>query len=223
MHRKSIATAIERSAGKADISSAQPTSEGASPKSQSSVNFRRGVTPEETSISLSKISKHAHGPSERASFSEKPVDQTQNPTNPDKSTITDNKIPFREDTYEQRIADGILRDVYGDTKLSDDFEPKYVHEPSSDPESDLDSVLEPLTKPRTGDRSSDDLDTSEQTITKLNRGPLLPPVIHMLLVRVCGIVTRVFEPNPLPGRRRIRWRCVSCSRHVLFMQNCLFT
>ena len=91
VHRSSIATAnFERSAGKADISSAQPTSEGASPKTQSSVNIRRGVTPEETSISLSKTSKHAHGPSERASFSEKPVDQTQNPTKPDKSAITDN-------------------------------------------------------------------------------------------------------------------------------------
>ena len=78
------------------------------------------------------------------------------------------KIPIREHTYEQWIAKSILRDDSGDTKLSDDVEPKYVHESSSDPESDLDSVLGPLAEPRTGDRSSDDLDTNEQTRTKFN-------------------------------------------------------
>ena len=163
VHHSSIASAnFERSAGKADISSAQPTSEGASAKSQSSFNIRRNVTPEETSISLSKISKHAHGPSERASFSEEPIDQTQNPTKPNKSAITADENPIREDTYEQWIAADFLRDDSGDTRLSDDVEPKCVHEPSSDPESDLDGVLGPLTEPRAGDRSSADPDTSEE-------------------------------------------------------------
>ena len=217
-HRSSIAIA-----GKADISSAQPTSQGTSPKSGSPIDIGHDVRPEKMSASLTKISKHVHGPSERKSPLEEPANETQSQRKPDKSAITEDKISISEDTYEQWIADGILRDDSGDTKLSDDVEPKYVHESSSDPESDLDSVLGPLTEPRTGDRSSDDLDTSEQTRTKFDRRPLLPPVIYMLLVRVCDFVTRVFEPNPLPGRRRVRWRCVSYSRHVLLMQNCLFT
>ncbi len=183
----------------------QPTSEGASPKSGSPINIRHDVTPEETSTSLSKISKHAHGPWERKFPLEEPVDETQ------------------DHTYEQWIVDGILRDDSGDTRLSDDVEPKRVHGPSSDPESDLDASLGPSIKPRTDDGSSNDPDTSEQTRTKIYKGPLLPPVIYMLLVRVCGIVTRLFEPNPLPGRTRIRWRCVSYSRYVLLTRKCLFT
>ena len=108
------------------------------------------------------------------------------------------------------------------TELSDDVEPKRVHGPSSDPESDLDARPGPIIKPRTGDCSSDDPETSEQTRTKINKGPFLPPVIYMLLVRVCGIVTRLFEPSPLPGRTRIRWRCVSYSRLLILMQKCVF-
>ena len=204
-HRSSIATAnFSRSAGKADISSAQPTSEGASPKSGSRMYFRDEATPEDTSTSLSSISKHAHGPWERNFPLEEPVDETQ------------------DHTYEQWIVDGILRDDSGDTELSDDVEPKRVHGPSSDPESDLDARPGPLIKPRTGDCSSDDPETSEQTRTKINKGPFWPPVIYMLLVRVCGIVTRFVEPSPLPGRTRIRWRCVSYSRLLILMHTCVF-
>ena len=198
-------------------------SEGASPKSEYPINIRHDVTPEETSISLSRISKHAHGPLEREFSLEEPVDSAQDHEEPDKSAITADDISIREDTYEQWLADDILRDISRDTGVSDDVETKPVHGPSSDPESDLDSLLGPVIEPRTGDRSSDDPDTSEQTKAKLNRGPLLPPVIFMLLVRVCGIVTRLFEPNPLPGRTRIRWKCVSYSRYVLFMQIYVFT
>ena len=221
---RSKATAgLGRSAAKVDISSALPTSEGASPKSGSPINIRHDVTPEETSISLSKVSKHAHGPSKRELPLEEPVDEAQNHKEPDKSAIPADEISIPEDTYEQWIADDILRDISGDTGVSDDVGPERVRGFSSDPESDLDSLLGPLLEPSTGDRSSDDSDTSEQTRTKLNRGHLLPAIIYMLLVRVCGIVTRLFEPNPLPGRTRIRWRCVSYSRYVLLMQKCLFT
>ena len=128
--------------------------------SGSPINIRHDVTREETSTSLSKRSEHAHGPWERKFPLEEPDDELQ------------------DRIYEQWIVDGILRDDSGDTRLSDDVEPKQVHGPSSDPESDLDSLLGPLTEPRTGDRSSDDLDTSEQIRTKINKGPLLPPVIY---------------------------------------------
>ena len=102
-HRSSIATAnFSRSAGKADISSAQPKSEGASPKSGSPINIRDDVTPEDTSTSLSKISKHAHGPGERSFPLEKPVEEIQ------------------DHTYEQWIVDGILRDDSGERKYCSD-------------------------------------------------------------------------------------------------------
>ena len=117
----------------------------------------------------------------------------------------------------------VVRDISGDTRVSDDVEPKRGHGSSLDPESDLDSLLEPLIEPRIGDPGSDAPDTSEQTRATPNRGSLLPPVIYMLFVRVCGMVTRLFERNPLPRRTRIRWRCVSYSRYVLLTEKHLFT
>ncbi len=145
------------------------------------------------------------------------------PKKPDKSTITGDEISIREDTYDPWLADDLLRDDSGDTIPSDDDEQERLHGPSLDPESDLGSLLRPLIEPRTGDRSSDDPDTSEESRTKIHKGLLLPSVIYMLLVRVCSIVTRHFEPNPLVGRTRIRWRCVSCSQYFLLIQKCLFT
>ena len=213
---------LGRSAGKADIDRALPTSEGASQKSGSPVHIRHDVTPEESSISLSKIAKHAHGQSERELSLKVPVDETQNHKESDKSAIAGDEISIPEVTYEQWIAADILRDDYGDTRATDDVEQGYIDGPPSDPESDFDSFLRSLTEPRNGEHSSGNPARSEQTKTKVNRGSLLPPVIYMLLVRVCGLVTRLFEPNPLPGRTRIRWRCVSCSRYVLLMQKWLF-
>ena len=217
-HRSKASAGFGNPAGKVDISSARHTSEGVSPKSGSPINSRPDVTHEETSTSLSEISKYAHRRAERELPIEEPVDETQNHRKSEKSAITGDEISIPEDTYEQWIAADILRDDYGDTRLSDDVEQEYVDGPPSDPESDFDSFLRSLTEPRTDDHSSDDSDRSERTKTKPNRGPLLPPVIYMLLLRVCGLVTRLFEPNPLPGRTRIRWRCVSCSRYVLLMQ-----
>ena len=206
-----------RSTNKAAISKARPTSEGASQESGSPIRIRHHVTSEESSISLPKTSKHAHGPLERELSLEKPVDETQNYKKPDKSAITGNEIPIREYTYEQWIADRILRDVSGDTRPSDDVEQGSVHE------SDLDSLFESLIQPKTSDRSSDDAETSDETRTKTNNGPSLPSVLYMLLLRVCGIVTRLLEPNPLPGRTRIRWRCVSHSRYITLIKRHLFT
>ena len=207
--RRSKATAdFRKPAGRIDINS---------------IDIGHDVTPEETSISLSKISDHVHGPSERESALEKPIDEARNRKEPDKDVVAADETSILEDTYEQWIADDILRDTSGDERVSDDVEPKSVHETSSDPESDLDSLLEPLIEPRTGDRRSDAPDTGDQTRAKLDRGCLLPPIIYMLFIRVCGIVTRIFEPNPLPGRTRIRWRCVSFSRYVLLLRKRLFT
>ena len=223
--RHSKATAgFGRSAGKIDISSAQTTSEGASPKSGSLIDIGHDVTPEETSISLSKISKHAHVPSERELALEKPIDEPRKRKEPDTGAVTADETSILEDIYEQWTADDVWRDTSGDTRLGGEVEPKPVNKPSADSESDLDSLLGPLIEPRTGDSSSDDQDTSEQIIrTKLNRGTLLPPVIYLVLVRAYGIITRLFEPNPLPGRTRIRWGCVSYSRWVQLMQRFFFT
>ena len=217
-HRSKATDDLGRSAGKVNTSSARSTSEGASPKSGSSIDIGHDVTPEETFISLAKTSKHAHGPSFRELPLVEPVDEARNHKESDKSAITADEIPIREDTYEQWIADNLLRDIPEDTRVTDDVGSKRVSGPSSDPKSDLNSLLGPLTEPRSGDRNSDDPNTSEQTRPKFNRGPLLPSVIYMPFVRVCGIVTRLFEPSPLPGRRRIRWRCVSYCRYVLLMQ-----
>ena len=65
-----------RSANKADISKAQPTSEGASQKSGIPVHTRRDVTPKESSVSLSKIAKHAGGAFESELPLGDPVDET---------------------------------------------------------------------------------------------------------------------------------------------------
>ena len=100
-----VTASVGRSAGKVDISSAYSTSEGASPKSGSPINIRHDVTPERTSISISKISKHANGPSERELPLEEPIDETQYQKESEKRTITADEIPFREDTYEPWIAD----------------------------------------------------------------------------------------------------------------------
>lgn len=221
-HRSKTSAGFGSPASKVDISSARQTSEGTSPKSGSPINSRPDVTHEETSTPLSKISKYADRRAERELPIEEPVDETQNHRKSDKSAITGDEISIPEDTYEQWLTADILRDDYEDTQLSDDVEQEYINGPPSDSESDFDSFLRSLIEPRTGDHSSDDPDRSEQTKTKLNIGPLLPPVIYMLLLRVCGMVTRLFEPNPLPGRTRIRWRCVSCSRYVLLTQKCFF-
>ena len=100
-HPGKAAADLGRSAGKVDISSAQSTSEGASPKSGSLIDSRHNVTPEERFISLSKISKHAHGPPERELPFEEPVDQAQHhKKSKKKSGITTDEISIREDTYE---------------------------------------------------------------------------------------------------------------------------
>ena len=119
-----------------------------------------------------------------------------------------------EKLYKQCTADDVLSDISENTEVSG---------PSWDPESDLDSLGGPLREPETGDRSSDNPDTSERPRAKPKRGLLVPRVICMLLVRICGIVTRLFQPNPLPGKTRIRWRCVSYSRYVLLIQKYLLT
>ena len=199
---------LGRSAGKVDVSSARPTSEGVSRKSGSPTDSRHDVTPEETSISLLKRSKHAHRPSEPEfplglSFD----DEAQNNRELDKSAITADEISVSENIYD------VLRDISEDIEVSG---------PSSDAESDLDSLRGTLLEPETGYRSSDNPEASERSRAKLKRGLLVPPVIYMLLVRVCGIVTRLFEPNPLPGKTRIRWRCVSYSRYVLLIHKCFF-
>ena len=216
------AASVGRSAGKVDISSAQSTSDGASPKSGSPINIRYDVTPGETPISLSKISKHAHGPSEPGLPSNEPGDEAQYHRGSEKSAITADEFSIREDTYEQWIADDLLRHTPEDTRVSDDVEPQRGHGSSSNPESDLDSLGGPLAGPRTSDRSADDPVTSKQLRRKTNNIPLLPPVIDMLLVQACGIVTRLFEASPLPGRTRIRWRCVRYPSYVLLMQKRLF-
>ena len=212
------ATPLGRSAGEVDISSARLASEGVSPKSASPTDSRHDETPEETSLSLSEGSKHAHRPSEPELPLELPVDGAQDNREQDKSAITADEISIREDNHEQWIADDVSKDIFkdisGDAKVNGDV-------PSADPESERDSLCGPLGEPSNGDRSSDDPNKSEQTRTKLSRGPLLPPVLFMLLVKVCGIVTRLFEPNPLPGRTRIRWRCVSYSRYASLMQKYL--
>ena len=107
-----------------------------------------------------------------------------------------------------------MRGDSGDIRLSGNVGQEYVHGHSSDSESNLSSLIGPLIEPRMDDRSSDDSVASEKSRRKIHRGFLLPPVIYMLLVRVCGIVIRLFEPNPLPGTTRIRWRCVSHSQYV---------
>lgn len=199
---------LGRSAGEADISSAPPTLEGVSPNSGSPTNSRHNVTPEETSLSLLGKSMHTHRPLEPESPLKAPVDEAQNNREPDKSAITADEISIPAKLYEQWTADDILRDISGDTEVSG---------PSWDPESDLDSLRGPLPEPETGDCRSDNPDTSERTRALLKRGLLVPLLIYMLLVRVCGIVTRLFEQNPLPGRTRVRWRCVSYSSYVLLI------
>ena len=207
-----------RSAGKADIGRAQPTSEGASQKSGSPIDIRHDSTHEESSISLWKVAEHAQGPSEHEVTSGKPVEETKNHREPDKGAITGDAISISDDIYEQWIADDILSEDSGDTVLNDDVEQKHVQGPSSDfgsdldslcSENDLDSLGGPLIEVETNDCSSDDSDTSEGSRAMISRGFLLPPLIYMLLVRVCGIIARLFEPNPLSGRKRIRWTCVS--------------
>ena len=207
-----------RSAGKADIGRAPPTSEGASQKSGFPIGIRHDSMPEESSTSLWEAAEHVQGPSEHEVQSGKPVDETKNHREPDKVAITGDVISIIDDIYEQWNADDILREDSEDTEVSDDVEQKHVQGPSSVSgsdldslcsESDLDSLGEPLIEAETSDCSSDDSDTSEESRTTIRRGFLLPPLIYMQLVRVCGTVVRLFEPNPLPGRNRIRWKCVS--------------
>ena len=111
------------------------------------------------------------------------------------------------------MVDDALRDISEDTEASG---------PTWDAESDLDSLRGPLLEPEPGERSSDNRDTSERTRARLKRGLLVPPIVYMLLVRVYGIVIRLFEPNPLPGKTRVRWRCVSYSRYALLIRKELF-
>ena len=182
--RRGKATAsVGRSSGKVDISSVQSTSDGASPKSGSPINICHDVTPEETPISVSKISKRAHGPSKRGLPLEEPVDEAPYHQGPETSAITADEFSIREDTYEQWIADDVLRHSSEDTRVSDDGEPQRGHGSSSDPESGLDILRGPLIRPRTSDRSSDDPVTSMQIRRKITMRSLLPPVIDMLLVR----------------------------------------
>ena len=221
-HHDEASAGFGSSAGKVDIRSARHTSEGASPKSGSPIGSLPDAAREETSTSLPKISKYAPQRAERDLLIEGSGDETQNHRTSDKSAIVRDEISIPEDTYEQWIAADILRDEYRDTRPSDDVEQEYIDGPPSDPESDFDGFLRSLTEPRTGEHSSDDPARSERNKIKLNRGSLLPPFVYMPLVRVSGMVTRLFEPNPLPGRTRIRWRCVSCSRYVLLMQEYCF-
>ena len=221
--RRGKATAsVGKFATKVDISSSQSTSDGSSAKSGSPINIHHDVTPEETPISLSKVSKHAHGPSDRRSLSKEPVDEAQYHKGSEKSAIRADEFSIREGAYEQWIADDVLRNNSEDTRVNDDVEPQRGHDSSSDPESDLDFLGGPLVGPRTSDRSSEDPVTSKQIRRKINKRPLSPPVIDMLLVRACGIVARLFEANPLPGRTRIRWRCVRYPSYVLLIQKYLF-
>ena len=100
-HRSKASADFGSPAGKVDISSARHTSEGASPKSGSLINSGPDVTHEETSTSLSKISKDAHRRAERKLPLEEPVDETQNHSKLEKSAITGDEISIPGDTYEQ--------------------------------------------------------------------------------------------------------------------------
>ena len=209
---------LERSAGKADIGRALPMPERASQKSGFAVHAWHELTPEESHPPFLTVSEHAHGPWEHEVPSKKPVDETKHHRAPDKGAIAGDEVSISEDIYEQGAADDSLREGSGDTELSDDVELSHVRGPSSDPgsdldslcsESDLDSLDGPLIEVENGDCIPDISDTSEKSRMTIRRGVLLPPLIYMLLLRVCGIAARLLEPNPLPGRRRIRWTCVS--------------